>query len=137
MKFSTRRFALFFLTFLYYNGLLFSQTPDSSLLYRHWVCISEHWQNTRVYVPRGSERAEKIDLSEKFGGITFKENHVLIRHIWKRCGNDYSPNYEEGTWSLHEKKGVWILSITGINLAVGNYEVISIKEEEIILEILN
>ena len=137
MKRYTRRFALFSLALLCYKGLQFSQTPDSSLLYRHWVCISENWQNTRVYVPRGSERADNIDLSEKFGGITFKENSILIRHRWKRCGNDYNPNYEEGTWSLHEKEGIWILSIALKNQPGGNYQVQSIKEDEIILNLLD
>lgn len=137
MKLSPRRLALFCLALLCYKGLLFSQTPDSSLLYRHWVCISDYRQNTRVYVPRGSERADNIALSEKFGGITFKENNVLIRHFWKKCGNDNSPNYEEGQWRLHEKKGIWILSIALKKQPGGHYQVLSIKEDELVLNLLD
>jgi hypothetical protein len=66
-------------------------------------------------------------------GIEFFKDKTVKKYRVKLCGNDYGPNYTEGTWKIYRKKSIKMLKINFPN-EENRFEIIEISKDKMVLK---
>jgi hypothetical protein len=83
------------------------------------------------FVPQESSLTEELPYHLKYGGLTFKENGVLIEHIWNKCGTGNPPNSYESKWEISTEERGDILVISNSSKWEGKYLVKNLDSKKL------
>jgi len=108
---------------------------EKHLINKRWILNEEHNSGSYddlvslQFIPFDSPSKEKLPRHLRYAGLTFKENGVLIEHVWNKCGTGNPPNYYEAKWSIKPDSEDKILTISKSRKWDGKYLVQSITLE--------
>jgi hypothetical protein len=86
------------------------------------------------FITKDSSRTEELPAHLIYGGLTFKNDGVLIEHVWNWCGTGNPPSFHEAQWTVNSEGEQEVLTIFNSGKWNGKYLINSINKETLSLK---